>query len=269
MTVLGRALRAEIAKITSLPTLSIAFVLALLPAGITAIATAQGRAFISRGEMSVEEFLVGLGVEQLILLGMAPMVIGAVVTHGEFIRPKGNATGATPWQMSALTIPRRWPVILSKVVVTVISTMTALGIAFASTAGVIYLMTSDLAPMEKIWPTPTPLFFGLALQWVMWSCLSLSLTLICRSATIPLVILIVNSSLVSFSLLLARATDLVKFLPDVASYSLIVPRIVTDNPLLPPTFTALTPEPAAAVMVAWAVIPLLLAGAITCVREGR
>jgi len=55
---------------------------------------------------------------------------------------------------------------------------------------------------------------GAVCYWVLTALLAMGITLITRSGIIPLAILIINSSLVSFSFILSKVTPLAYYLPD-------------------------------------------------------
>lgn len=70
---------------------------------------------------------------------------------------------------------------------------------------------------------------GAALYWVLTGLMALATTVFTRSGVIPLIILIMNNSLVSFLFLLTRVTDLANWLPDMAGRSLFGGEYIVDG----------------------------------------
>ncbi|AWE42112.1 MULTISPECIES: hypothetical protein [unclassified Actinobaculum] len=62
---------------------------------------------------------------------------------------------------------------------------------------------------------------GVLAYWAVLALIAFTLTVLLRSGVIPLALLLVNSSLVSLSLLLANLTDAVRFLPDLLARSIV------------------------------------------------
>jgi ABC-type transport system involved in multi-copper enzyme maturation permease subunit len=95
---------------------------------------------------------------------------------------------------------------------------------------------------------------GGALYWLLTALIAFAITALARSGVIPLLVLIVNSSLVSFSLLLTNITPLAHWLPDMAG------RRLFDGPYT--VEGGLDAGPGAVVMAGWTVALLAIAAIV-------
>jgi ABC-type transport system involved in multi-copper enzyme maturation permease subunit len=95
--------------------------------------------------------------------------------------------------------------------------------------------------------------------WVLSALIALAVTVVTRSGVIPLVVLIVNSSMVSVSFLLTKVTPLAKYLPDVAGAQSFTTRYPADD--------MLSPAAGALVMAGWTALLLVAAGWIFARRD--
>lgn len=97
---------------------------------------------------------------------------------------------------------------------------------------------------------------GGALYWTLTGLIAFAITVLARSGIIPLIILIANSSVVSFSLLLTNLTPLAHWLPDMAGRNLFG---FPEDSVVP---GGLEPIPGAIVMGCWTLALLIVAGVV-------
>ncbi|GAB3689901.1 hypothetical protein [Nocardiopsis oceani] len=104
---------------------------------------------------------------------------------------------------------------------------------------------------------------GALIFWTLTALIAMALTVLTRSGTIPIIVLVTNSSLVSFSMLLSNVTSAARYLPDLAGTALFL----GDDP---DSFAAfdllLDPLAGGLVMAAWAA-GLLAAAALVLQRR--
>lgn len=103
---------------------------------------------------------------------------------------------------------------------------------------------------------------GSALYWVLMGIIAYAIGLLTRATTVPLLVLIVNSSMVSISFLLTKVTALAWWLPDIAGRSLFgfsADDVDLDH--------LLSPALGAAVMAAWTAGLLAVAVAVFSRRD--
>ena len=89
--------------------------------------------------------------------------------------------------------------------------------------------------------------------------IAFAITVVTRSGIVPLIVLIVNSSLVSVSLLLTRLTPLAHWLPDLAGRRLFGGVSTVEG--------GLDAVPGGLVMSAWTLALLLVAGFVFARRD--
>lgn len=100
---------------------------------------------------------------------------------------------------------------------------------------------------------------GAVVYWVLTALIACAVTVFTRSGIIPLALLIVNSSLVSFSLLLTRVSPLARYLPDVAGAQMVNANYPAQN--------MLGPLAGGLVMSAWTAGLLVVAAVVFARRD--
>jgi hypothetical protein len=97
-----------------------------------------------------------------------------------------------------------------------------------------------------------PRIAGVVVYWVLDALLAYGVTLLTRSGVLPLTVMIVNTTAVSFTYLLTKVTPLAAFLPDMAGAHMFIHDMNTPGELGPLT--------AGLVMAAWVAALLAVAG---------
>lgn len=247
-----RAVHAELRKLIGLPGVWVAVGAAIvLPAAFTLLTIRQitdGReaevenAFASTVDLAFAEF-------QLTML--AAVVLGVVASASEYT-PSSTTPGAgRQVTTSMLSCPGRLRLLMAKVtallVVAVTTSASSIGLAMAVAAGKV-----------PEWGDAVGRFVGAVIYWCAVAFMSCAIGLAVRNTVVPIVVLGVNLSAVSFSLLLLKVTPLARYLPDLAGAGLLL-RDVTFEPLPPVT--------GGMVMWVWVVGLWLLAGALFVRRD--
>jgi ABC-2 type transport system permease protein len=228
-----KALRAELAKLTSLPAVWIAVVIGVvLPAGVSVLNSSNSQARPSTDAGFRE---LGLGV-------IAAIVIGVVAVSSEYLAEGEESGGSRQIATSLIAIPSRSRFLLAKTAA-IVGTIGLL--ALISSA--ITLTATDLASADApIGTSDLPRALGVAAYWIFSALLAGGITLVTRSGIIPLSVLIVNISVVSVSFLLTKVTRLAYYFPDLAGTHLFLRS--SDDPV------GLTPVAGGLVMGLWAAV---------------
>ncbi|TCP54333.1 hypothetical protein EV191_103378 [Tamaricihabitans halophyticus] len=240
-----RTVRAELSKLASLPAFWFACVVGVLvPTGIVLLA---GRA-APRVDDGYQELAVGV---------LGAIVLGVIAMSSEYTSEGAESAGGRQINTTLTAVPTRGRLFLAKALV-VGSTSFVLAI-LATTAvfsvlrlsqgvGVLALTGDDLARMG-----------GVIAYWVLMSLLGYGLTAFTRSGIIPLAVLLVNSSTVSVSYLLTKATPLANYLPDLAGMRMFSRDLATD--------VELSPLLGGAVMAVWVAGLLIVAKLVFARRD--
>ncbi len=262
LQLLSRATYAEWRKAWSTMGVPIALALSALPGIITFIANRQSSDCVECGALDVVP-------QNLALLIIPAVTIGAVIASGDFLTADPTRQQATGWVVNHGAFPRRWPTLLAKSILVIVL---SLAVAFFSYVLIVFLGRPEGVGVVQMWLRYFDRLPAVCGYWVSMALLSHALTLLARSATFPLALLIVNSSLVPLSLLLSPMTTHVALLPDVAAFGLIIPEQLPHNTFFYPELlerVTRSDMTNAAVLVAWAVVPLVVAWMVMMRREWK
>ena len=176
---------------------------------------------------------VGQGFMEMAFGALSAIILG-VVTVGSEYRTGQLATSLT-------CVPSRLRFLVSK--------GGALVLVVAPLAVVTAVLT--LTVSGSLNSAAVPRIGGGVVYWVLYSLLAFSITLLTRSGIVPLVVLMLNSSVVSVSYLLSRVFSAANYLPDLAGAHLVVRDMATSGSLDPLT--------GGLVMAGWVVALLAIA----------
>jgi hypothetical protein len=95
---------------------------------------------------------------------------------------------------------------------------------------------------------------GVVVYWVLTALLAFGITLLTRNGIVPLVVLILNTSVVTVTFLLTKITTLAVYFPDMAGLRMFI--IEMDLPV------HLSPVAGGAVMAAWVAVLLAVGVAV-------
>lgn len=227
-------LRAEAIKLATLPSVWLASALAVAFPVLFAAVNAQmlHRALVTgqtAGLLSTSTANEGWGQLTFGVIGI--VVFGVVAISSEYTQNAQAVDGSRQISTTMAASPRRLPVLMAKLVLVIL---------WVIALGTLTVPTTVATAQGLLGPYATPLgpdlmlrFAGVLTYWVVMALLSFMLATLTRNGLVPLVLLLTNASMVSFSLLLARVTDLARFLPDIAAYSLFL----TETPVAQPLAT--------------------------------
>lgn len=259
-----RPLTAELRKLLTLPATGLAVILTLTIApGFTAMSAAWLRAAIDRAPVGTDPstITVGtitpatIGLGELLMGAVAATVIGVVAMSSEYTRAPASRGGGRQLQTTLVATPRRGPLLVAKVAAVII-VVTALAIvAVSATTAVARSALGGVATVPNA--EPVARYGSAVLAWNANALIALGLTWWTRSGLIPLVVLLINSSVVSVGQLVSHFSTVGHYLPDSAAVALV--RAVED-PTLP------RPAVAAGILLAWSAA-LLGSGALAMIRR--
>lgn len=244
-----RAFNAELSKLFSLPGIWLAFLIgALAPAVIAALdSIAQKEEIIAGVSTRLPEvgyIGLGLGVQGVIILGV-------LAVSSEYLTESSESGGGQQITTSLTVVSSRLHFLLAKAgAVTVISILLCM-VAIMTTVTVTHIILGENAPVFE-WSRLT----GAVCYWIFTALLALGITLLTKNGIIPLAVLIINTSVVSFSFLLSKVTKLALYLPDRAGIDMFMQMSDRFH----------TPFTGGLVMFAWVVV-LFMAAAIVFHRR--
>jgi ABC-2 type transport system permease protein len=187
------------------------------------------------------------------------LVIGVVVIGSEYTADRAESGGGRQIATTLVSSPRRVDLLVSKVVTVVALVVATALAAVPASVGVAWVVTGSVAQESVSLSDALLRSGGATLYWACMGLIAFAVTVLTRSGTIPLVVFIANSSLVSVTFLLSRVTELANWLPDMAGRNLFGIEGAEGG---------LEPLPGALVMTAWTLVLLVVAGVVFERRDG-
>ncbi|GIP23060.1 ABC transporter permease [Paenibacillus sp. J22TS3] len=210
-----RAFKAELSKLFSLPGIWLAFLIgAFAPAVIAALDSIAEKEEIIAGvstRLSEIGYIgLGLGVQGVIILGV-------LAVSSEYLTESSESGGGRQITTSLTVVSSRLRFLLAKAgAVTVISLLFCM-VAILTTVSATHLILGEYTPAFE-----ASRLIGAVCYWTLTALLAFGITVLTKNGMIPLTVLLINSSLVSFSVLLSKVTKLAFYLPDRAGLELFM-----------------------------------------------
>ncbi|EMD24170.1 ABC transporter integral membrane protein [Amycolatopsis azurea] len=229
-----RAYQGELRKLASLRSVWASIAIGVLvPAALT---------FLNAKSAAARGGNVDVGFQELAFGVVGAVILGVVAVSSEYTVEGESAGGGRQITTSLTVVPSRRRLLIAKLaaVITAVAVLAAVSSAVTLMTVDALLGTSDFARLP-----------GVVLYWVLTALLASGLTLVTRNGILPLVVLILNSSVVTVTYLLSKLTPLAVFFPDLAGVRMFVRRV--DLPV------QLAPVTGGLVMAAW-VAALLAVG---------
>lgn len=249
-----RAFNAELSKLYSLPGIWLALLIgAFAPALIAALDSISQKEEIIAGvstRLSEVGYIgLGLGVQGVIILGV-------LAVSSEYLTESSESGGGQQITTSLTVVSSRLHFLLAKAgAVSVISILLCIA-AIMTTMSTTHLILGEYAPAFE-WSR----LFGAVCYWTFTALLALGITLLTKNGIIPLAVLMINSSVVSFSVLLYRVTKLAFYLPDRAGIEMFM--FTSDRSPTGSLFDRYhTPFTGGLVMLAWVVVLFIVAAIV-------
>lgn len=257
-----RAFNAELSKLFSLPGIWLAFFIgAVAPAIVAALdSIAQKEEIIAGVNTRLSEVGytgLGFGVQGVIILGV-------LAVSSEYLTESSESGGGQQITTSLTVVSSRLHFLLAKAgAVTVISILLCI-VAIMTTASATHLILGEYAPAFE-----ASRLIGVVCYWTFTALLAFGITVLTKNGTIPLAVLMINSSIVSFSVLLSKVTKLAFYLPDRAGIEMFM--FTSDRFHNPPTGSLFdrfhTPFTGGLVMFAWVAIIFIVAAIVLHRRD--
>ncbi|MEO3875848.1 ABC transporter permease [Nonomuraea sp. B12E4] len=258
-----RVVAAEFRKLLTLPSalVAIGFTVAAMP-GLAAQTASQIAARLDAGGPevvgTVSTLNVGFYLVPFAVIG--PIVLGIVLAGSEYTRGNRDTDGGRQITASLTAVPARGTLLMAKASVLVVLSGVLAAVVVPAT---IWLTQTVLGEHGHTWDELAGTLgwrvAGAVAYWVLMSLLAFAVTLVARSGIVPMIFFVVNSSMVSFSFLLTRATPLAKYLPDVAGTQMFSPDYPAEG--------MLGPVPGGLVMLAWTAGLLAVAALVLTRRD--
>ncbi|MFD6446118.1 ABC transporter permease [Promicromonospora sp. NPDC060204] len=258
----------ELRKTVTLPASGLAAAGTLVgSAGITVLNAFGARAALDSGAQGARAFQSAFetGYAAVPLGTVGAVVIGVVAISSEYAANSPDAGGGRQITATLAASPHRVRLLVAKalsVLLLVVATAAVTISVCVALAGLIIGDTSGGPSGSDAavgWDEATARSAGAGLYWTLTALLALAVTVLTRSGIVPLVVLVTNSSLVSFSLLLTHVTPLAHWLPDMAGRRLFGGLSTVEG--------GLDVLPGALVMAAWTAGLLAVAGVVFSRRD--
>lgn len=257
-----RTLSTELRKAATLPAVwaGIAVTVGGM-AAITVLNAMSVRSAVAAGEpervVSTSPFDTAYAAAPLGTVGA--VVIGVVVLTSEYTAASVDLGGARQLGTTLTAVPRRLALLAAKAVTVVLAVVVGAILAFPLSAAIARAVIGDLGVETVARDQAFGWIGGATLYWSLMGLIALAIATMVRSGIIPLIVLVVNSSVVSVSMLLANLTDAAYWLPDAAGMRLFGGLVsMAGGP---------SASVGALVMAAWALGLLAVAGAMLQRRD--
>lgn len=187
------------------------------------------------------------------------VVIGVVLVSSEYTAHTAELGGGRQITATLTAVPRRAALLAAKATAAVLLTVVVAALTLPASVALARAVIGEAGTETVEVGDAVVRCLSMALYWTLMGLLALSITVLTRSGALPLLVLVVNSSLVSVPYLLTRVTPLANWLPDMAGRALFGG--------FEPEEGWLDPVPGALVMAAWAVAGLVVAAVVMRRRD--
>lgn len=153
---------------------------------------------------------LGLGVQGVIILGV-------LAVSSEYLTESSESGGGNQITTSLTVVSSRFHFLLAKAsAVTAISILLSV-VAILTTVSATNHILGEYAPAFE-----ASRLIGAVCYWIFTALLAFGITVLTKNGIIPLAVLIINSSIVTVSYLLAKVTKLAFYLPDKAGVDMFM-----------------------------------------------
>ncbi|GAB3615614.1 hypothetical protein GCM10027416_01710 [Okibacterium endophyticum] len=253
----ANTLRAELRKTATLPAAWAGVAVALLGGvGITVLNALSVRSAVTSGrtEMLADTSPFEAGFAAMPIIGVVgAVVIGVIVIGSEYTSGRAEAGGGRQITTTLVANPHRTALFAAKALIVLLFVAVTAAVTIPGSVGLAHTIIGDAGTETVALDEALARSFGTALYWALMGLIAFSITVLTRSGIIPLIVLIANSSLVSFSLLLTNLTPLAHWLPDMAGRRLFGINTVDGG---------LEAVPGALVMGGWTLVLLTVAAVV-------
>ncbi|MBP2414696.1 ABC-type transport system involved in multi-copper enzyme maturation permease subunit [Arthrobacter stackebrandtii] len=256
----GRFFLAELRKTATLPAAWAGIAVALLgSAAITVLNAFTVRGAVAAGTpgMVADTSAFEAGFAAMPIVGVVgAVVVGVTAIGSEYTADRAESGGARQISTTLAVAPQRLSLFTAKAAVVLTFVALAALLTIPGNIALAQAIIGDAGTETVSAADAVSRSLGTALYWALMGLLAFSITALARSGIIPLIVLIANGSVVSFSLLLSMLTPLAHWLPDLAGRKLFG---------FPGEFVlegGLDPVPGAIVMAGWTAVMLVVSGVV-------
>lgn len=253
---------AELHKTVTLPAVWAGAGVALLGSTVITLLNAFGvRAALEAGQLSrvafTSPFEAAFAAMPIGVVGA--VVVGVVAMSSEYTANSTDVGGGRQISATLTATPRRARVLVTKAIAVALSVGAVTAVTMPVTIGVARAVIGDAGAETVTLGEAVTRCLGGTLYSTLMGLIAFAITVLTRSGIVPLIVLIVNSSLVSVSLLLTRLTPLAHWLPDLAGRRLFGGVSTVEG--------GLDAVAGGLVMSAWTLALLLVAGFVFARRD--
>jgi len=252
-----RAFNAELSKLFSLPGIWLAFLIgAFAPAVIAALDSIAQKEDIIAG---VSTRLSEVGYTGLAFGVQGVIIIGVLAVSSEYLTESSESGGGQQITTSLTSVSSRLHFLLAKAGAVIAISILLCMVAIMTTVSATHLVLGEYTPAFE-----SSRLIGVVCYWTFTALLALGITLLTKNGIIPLTVLIINSSVVSFGVLLYKVTKLAFYLPDRAGLDIFM--FASDQFHTSPTGSLFdrfhTPFTGGLVMFAWVAVIFIVAAVV-------
>ncbi|GAA0561417.1 hypothetical protein GCM10010172_50750 [Paractinoplanes ferrugineus] len=263
MLTFPRTLVAELRKTATLPgSLAALAVASVGPLGISLLNSMGVRNALRSGQPDLVAYTSAAdAVFSAAPLGtVGAVVLGVIAVSSEYTANTPDAGGGRQITATLTATPSRLAVVAAKATVVALLVLATAAVTIPVCLGAANLVLGGLGTPADVGDTVAR-GVGAAVYWTLTALMVLAITVLTRNGIGPLIAGIVNSSLVSVSVLLSHVTPLAYYLPDLAGM-----RLFADDSIA--TFDgALDPIPGGLVMATWALGLLAISSVVFTRRD--
>ncbi|GGG19566.1 ABC transporter permease [Paenibacillus aceti] len=244
-----RALNAELSKLFSLPGIWLAFLIgALAPAVIAALDSIVEKEDIIAG---VSTRLAEIGYSGLGFGVQGVIILGVLSVSSEYLTESSESGGGQQITTSLTVVPSRPHFLMAKAGAVTVTSILLCMVAMMTTVSATHLILGEYAPAFE-----ASRLIGVVCYWTFTALLAFGITVLTKNGIIPLTVLIINSSVISFSFLLSKITKLAFYLPDRAGIEMFMSFNDESNAIFNRFHTPFT---AGLVMLVWVAVFFIVA----------
>jgi ABC-2 type transport system permease protein len=240
-----KLLVAELRKASTLRAVWVGLAVTLVgTVGVTLLNAQQIRSALAAGRGAQRAFTSPLETAFAIMpLGtVGAVVIGVVLFSSEYTTNSTDSGGSRQIITSLVATPQRVRLLAAKAITVVLFVLAMAAVTLPLAIGIAKAMIGDAAPETVGLTEAVSRCLGGTVYWVLSGLIGLAVTVMIRNGLVPLIVMIVNSSVVSVSLLLSKLTPLAQWLPDLAGRRLFGPNQIEGG---------LSAVPGGSVMAGW------------------
>lgn len=240
-----RAFNAELSKLFSLPGIWLAYLIgAIAPAAIAALDSMAQKEEILAG---VSTRLSEVGYIGLALGVQGVIILGVLAVSSEYLTESSESGGGQQITTSLTVVSSRLHLLLVKAGAVTVTSILLSVVAIMTTISATHFVLGEYTPAFEV-----SKLIGAVCYWTFTALLAFGITVLTRNGIIPLAVLIINTSVVSFSFLLSKVTKLALYLPDRVGIEMFM--FTSDR--------FLTPFTGGLVMFAWVFVLFIVAAIV-------